>query len=242
MSAPVQRMWFMGAGQKDLVFDITKSESHSARLVVTKNPVETGASIADHAYMDPLTLTIEAEVSDTWLHARDESGVLRADPVWGSQLGPDALALFGSTGQTNRSATAWLVLNNLMQSAEPFDVQTGLKLYTDMMLTELSADQDKSSAGKLAFRATLEQVIRVSTKTITYPPRKAGKTAHAASKTVAAGQQPTTQPALNSQKEVISYVLKLAGGPSLDNVKDFDFSKIPTGFGVIGFPSPPAAP
>lgn len=202
----VDRVWFMGAGQQDLSFDTVVRESHSAHLNITHNPVETGVSISDHAYMEPLQITIEAIVSDVWIHAHDDQGNLAFD-IWGTGGPEDAASgKFGAVGDdssSRRSATAWQALNNLMVSAEPFDVQTGLKLYENMVLTGLEVDQDKITGGKLHFRATLEQVIQVSTQTVTYPPRAPKKTTHQASKTVAAGEQSTAPVTTPQQSQTV---------------------------------------
>lgn len=42
----------------DFIFDCTVSEGHSSTLRVTKNPIESGADIADHAMLEPKSLTI----------------------------------------------------------------------------------------------------------------------------------------------------------------------------------------
>ena len=39
-------------------FDLTKSESHTSKLNITENPIETGASIADHAFLAPKEVTV----------------------------------------------------------------------------------------------------------------------------------------------------------------------------------------
>lgn len=205
--ADTRRVWFLGAGQEDLEFDCVVSESHSSRVVITKNPVETGVDVADHAYRESREVRMRAEVSDTWLHARDKNGVPRTDRFESSH---------------SRSQTAWQFLLNLQDTREPFDYQSGLMLYREYMLTELEADQDKMSAGKLAFSATLEEVIRVSTRTVTYPPRKPGKPHRQASKPVDNGQQATT-PAAATAKDIQSLLLRgLPGGASFDPKKAAD--------------------
>lgn len=43
-------------------FDTTTAEAHDSSLIVTENPIETGESIADHAYSAPKTVTISGVV------------------------------------------------------------------------------------------------------------------------------------------------------------------------------------
>lgn len=151
-----------------LVFDAVFREQHESSLEVTENPVETGVEVADHAYMAPLRCTISAGVSDVTL--RDNP----SDPY--------------AQGQ-GRAREAFRLLTELQAKAEPFDVQTGLKLYENMVCTRLSTEQDKDSSSALIFTAELRQVIVVNTQTVTYPPRKSGSTNQQASKKREKGEQ-----------------------------------------------------
>lgn len=176
--AKVQRVWFLGNGRKDISFDCVRIEHHRASAEVTQNPVETGVKIADHMYDNPDELDVEANVSDVRLHSRDENGTPVQGDLWQTDAG--------------RAATAWLALKGLKESHTPFGVQTGLEFYPNLVLVELETEQDKASAGILRFRAHLEGVTFVSSKTVQYPPRQAGKPHRQASKPVAGGEKATT--------------------------------------------------
>lgn len=143
-----------------LTFDAVISERHTAELEVTKNPVEMGASITDHAYVKPYGLTITGGVSATPLHEPNDS-----------------------YGQGNdRPSAAYEAMLKLQATREPFDVVTGLKLYKNMMVTSITTEQDKDSAGVFAFSAELTEVIIVYTEVVKYPPRQEGTTHNQASK------------------------------------------------------------
>lgn len=150
-----------------LTFDAVVSEQHTATLEVTDIPVESGVSITDHAYVKPYQLVIEAGVSSTPLRNT-------GDPY--------------GTGDA-RVANAHDALLKLQASREPFDVQTGLKLYSNMILQEISTMQDKDTSSVLAFRATLREIIFVNTETVKYPPRKAGTTKNQAGKKKQSGEK-----------------------------------------------------
>lgn len=186
----VERTWFLGGGQADIGFDAVIREHHLSRLTVTKNPVETGVPIADHFYIEPKELEIEIRVSDFWLHGRDQFGVAVKDR-YSSQQGQDALFVRGSTGETSRSATALAILYDLQESGAIFFVQTGLRGYENMILEEVDAEQAVRNASTLSARLKLSEVIRSSTRTVVYPPRKAGKTHRQASKKVEGGDKKT---------------------------------------------------
>ena len=138
-----------------LVFDAVFEETHEADLEVTDNPVETGVVVSDHAFMKPLRVKISAGVSDTPLTAVTD------DPF---------------ASDAGRSRRAFELLTELQKRAEPFDLQTGLKLYENMVCTSIRTSQDKDSSGALLFTAELREVIIVYTQVVTYPPRKPGAT------------------------------------------------------------------
>lgn len=138
-----------------LVFDAVFQEDHESELQVTDNPVETGVVVSDHAFMSPLRVSISAGVTDT--------------PLLGSTVDPFA-------SDAGRSRRAFEVLTDLQKRAEPFDVQTGLKLYSNMVCTSIRTGQDKDSAGALLFTAELREVIIVNTQIVRFPPRRAGPT------------------------------------------------------------------
>ncbi len=137
-------------------------------------------------------LEIEAWVGDVWMHGLDQNGNEVAD-VFG-----------GVSNQAGRSVTCFELLVNLQKSMEPFDVQTGLYLYRDLMITQLVAETDAKTATVCAFRATLREVLRVSTQTVKYPPRAAKKPARQASKTVASGDKKTVAPDTEAKRQSIA--------------------------------------
>ncbi len=75
-----------------------------------------------------------------------------------------------------RSKRAFELLTELQRKAEPFDLQTGLRLYQNMVCTSVRTSQDKDSSGALLFNAELREVIVVYTQVVKYPPRKPGTT------------------------------------------------------------------
>lgn len=154
-----------------LVFDATLREAHTLEIEVTDNPIETGSEVSDHMFVKPKRLTLAAVVSDVNLHPTNSD----------LYQGP------------SRSQAAFQLLESLQESGEPFNIQTGLKLYTNMMCLVVRAEQDKDSDGALLFEADFKEADIVTTQTVTYPPRAAGKTTRQASPTLQKGKQQGTQ-------------------------------------------------
>lgn len=162
-----------------LTFDAVLEEQHEITMEVTDNPVETGVVVSDHAYMNPKRVTITAGVSDVQLVAKAD------DPY-----------LSGAS----RHREAFRLLKELQELREPFDVQTGLALYSNMVCTSIKTVQDKDTANILLFTAELREVIITSTQTVTYPPRVKGSTAQQAGKKRERGEQQGKQVAAGTEK------------------------------------------
>lgn len=174
-----------------LVFDAVFEETHEADLEVTDNPVETGVVVSDHAFMKPLRVKISAGVSDTPL------AVVTDDPF---------------ASDAGRSRRAFELLTELQKRAEPFDLQTGLKLYENMVCTSIRTSQDKDSSGALLFTAELREVIIVYTQVVTYPPRKPGATKRQAGPKKNKGEQQGKEVTEKPKKQSLSKKLADAIG------------------------------
>lgn len=183
MSQPVAIIRSVGG----LVFDATFSEKHEIEAEITQNPVETGVNIADHMFMKPIRLTISAGVSDTPLKA-----------ITNDQF----------SGGSSRSQKAYDLLTQLQASFEPFNVQTGLKLYKNFVCKRIMPEQDKDTPNALIFEAELEEVIFVSTQMVVLPPLASGTTQRQAGSPVQRGNvqgTPVTDPA--KQQAILDQIM-----------------------------------
>lgn len=174
-----------------LVFDAVFEETHESELEVTDNPVETGVVVSDHAYMKPVRITLAAGVSDTPLAAA-------ANDPFASDAG--------------RSRRAFELLTDLQKKAEPFDLQTGLRLYKNMVCTAIRTSQDKDSSGALLFTADLREVLVVYTQVVKYPPRKAGATKRQASPIKHKGEQQGKEVTAPANKSLLKKLKAAVGG------------------------------
>jgi hypothetical protein len=173
------RRWILsinGDGTENaLTFDAVIRESHTSELAVTDNPVETGVVMSDHAYMQPRRLSMEAAFSNTpiyqkWSHDPSTGTWHPVSGAPGVLVGGDGIKTAANNGLP-RSCNAWDVLTKLQAMAIPFDVQTGLVLYRNMIFLRLTADQDKDTAGALYFTAELREIQYATSQAVAYPPR-----------------------------------------------------------------------
>ena len=93
-----------------------------------------------------------------------EKGAEVADHAWRKPR-KVTLACASAGGPGNAFAMAsWAALQAVQKRAEPFDVVTGLAVYQNMLLQNLTADRDKEKSLILSFEATLQEVIIVSSQ------------------------------------------------------------------------------
>lgn len=130
-----------------ITFDAWLEESHEDSLTITDHPVEQGASISDHAYLKPRTVTLRYGVSDV--------------PPPGEAL----------TDGARRSIAVYEKLLELQGSREPFNLVTGKRLYRNMLIETLSTVTDASSDNAMIVTIDCREVIIVNTAVTSLPPR-----------------------------------------------------------------------
>lgn len=114
-----------------IAVQVVVDENTTDTLTITKQPVQQGASITDHAYMEP---TVFAHT------------IYFAAPGF---TGGDSL------GQVYQQ------LLKLQSSATPFTIVTPKRVYSNMLLTTLSQTTDKNTENCLSIHASYQQVILV---------------------------------------------------------------------------------
>lgn len=113
-------------------FDAVMEEIHTSRLTITQHPVQSGASLTDHAFLEPRELTLEVRMSD----------------VMGSLV----------TGQyasdASKSVSAYRKFCELQEARSPLVIQTRLKRYENMLLESITAPDTKET--KYGLKCTLK--------------------------------------------------------------------------------------
>ena len=144
-----------------IYLDAVLTETHNNAVRTTTNPVELGADITDHAIIEPKKITITAQVSDTPL------GLAAFGEIVDSITG-----FFGSSTEQNitRSVAAYNAIVDLMEKREPIEVQTKLKLYRDMLVTELSTSQDKDTSRVALMNISLTEVLITESEIVKLDP------------------------------------------------------------------------
>lgn len=203
----LKRIWIIGDGKPVIAFDAVLNEAHTSELVITENAIATGEPVNDHFYMLADRLEVQAAIGDIWIGMRDAQSPdapiapAKTDLAW--------LAGEGGGDVSTRSQRGFQSLRGLQRSAEPFQVQTGLRLYDNMVIRVLTTEQEGANHSALIFRATLAEVIRRSTETTTFPPRKPGKATRTASKKADHGEKQSQ--AVDDVNKAMSAAFSLLG-------------------------------
>ncbi len=185
--------------------DAVLSESHTNTVKVTNNPIEIGADIADNAIIEPKVVTVVAQVSDTPLGAAALGDIV--DLVTG---------LFGTSTTDNitRSGAAYNALVQLQEQREPIELQTKLKLYTDMIITSIRVIQDANTSRIVALNIEFKELIIVESVIVQLESTQlsSGSATEQGSSADEKGRQETTTPNSTTSSSVLKSVLDWVGG------------------------------
>ncbi len=134
-------------------FDAFLKLDHSSKLKITEHPVEEGANIADHAYVEPQSLTMEIGMSDVCTSYVD-----------------------GQFNQSyTRSVSAFDTLKTLQEKREPLTVHTRLKTYENMLIETITVPDDYMTLNGLRATIGLREIIVAKVKTVAMPNRTSAK-------------------------------------------------------------------
>ena len=126
-----------------VTLDATINEEHNYTAQVTNYPLENGTDISDHIINQPVTVQITGIVSDT------------------------PLSLLSSF---NRSIDAFNKLILIYERKERITVVTGIKVYTNMVMTNLQIPRDVSTGQSLSFSIELQKIYTDSTVRVNLDP------------------------------------------------------------------------
>jgi hypothetical protein len=145
------------------IADVTVEEDHTDQLAITEHPVEQGAAITDHAYKRPSRVTIRTGWSNS------------------------SIASFGNPNYVQEIYAAFL---DLQASRTPFEVQTGKRAYSNMLIEELTQRTDKDNENSMMLVVRCREVLLTSTQTVALPNASNMKTPEVNAPTQNTGTQP----------------------------------------------------
>ena len=176
-AAPViQLSWSLNGQNTTVQFDASISENHQASAYVSEHQVEQGPNITDHIRPLPMTLSIQAFVTNTPI-----SGTIlgptssTAGAVQGASLQNGPLLIFPSpqtlqfSAQFNRVSDVYEALLVAQSGGALIQVTTSLKTYQNFAITSISAPRDADHGNAVQFSIDLKQILTVSVTNVAAP-------------------------------------------------------------------------
>lgn len=132
-------------------FDAFLSTQCTRTLEITEHQVETGASISDHAYVNPVTLNMSVLVSD--VHRSIIPGQFEENE--------------------SRSQSAWNILKGIQDNRIPVSVMTKFGLFENMLIQSLSSSDKPEDIHNMRCDIILKElpVVRIKTVKISIDPQ-----------------------------------------------------------------------
>jgi hypothetical protein len=138
-------------------FDAILKTDHNSELNITSHPIQTGAAITDHAYLEPQELSIDIGMSDS------------AQSLVSGQF---------TNGNPSRSINAFRILQELQKQRIPVQVVTRLRIYQNMLIKTISAPDDYTTLHGLKATIQMKEILvsEVTTVKLSVRPQKTDTT------------------------------------------------------------------
>jgi hypothetical protein len=130
--------------QTQYVFDAVIRNSHEQRVRKTLQPVQTGASIADHAYVEPARVSLDIGMSD----AMD----VYATGIW--------------VGARTKSVSCFQVMVAMSYARVPLALHTKLRDYKNMVIESITAEDTARTIAGLRMRVEFGEIFAAKTVVI----------------------------------------------------------------------------
>lgn len=125
-------------------FDGFLNVNLSRNTEITQNPVETGASVVDHAYIKPVEISMDVKMSDV-----------------NKSLIPEQF-----DGSYSRSVRAFDILKEIQENRVPVSVLCRLGLYKNMLIQSITAEDNVDTYRALNAKVTLVELPIARVKTV----------------------------------------------------------------------------
>jgi len=136
--ASVERAYLFASRFGTVEFDTAIDETHTTTVATSSHPIERGSPIIDHIIVQPDVLVMTVAHGATPLYARELQG------------NPLRVTEFYDQLQAEQKAGALL------------EVVTGVKLYTNMLITSLVGVRNKQLTSVMRFTVTLKEMVIIS--------------------------------------------------------------------------------
>jgi len=171
------------------VIDAIPEEQHVASVGVSDYPIETGATLTDHAFIKPIELNITGIISDVLINT------------------------FTTLATPFRDREGWERILLQLQRRELVTIVTLLKTYNDMLITRVSPRKNARIGGRgMQFSMQLRQVLIAETVTNLLPKDQVTGDAANRSGVVNGGEKQSDQPTDSQQNSWLASLVDFIEG------------------------------
>lgn len=124
-------------------FDAVLRTNHTTTRTITKHPIQTGAAVADHSYQMPAMVSMDIGMSD-------------AMDSYSFSSNPND---FVYTTNGSKSVNAYRAFVDLQKKGVPLTLNTKLNRYSNMIISQITTDDDYTTAMALKCTITFEEVF-----------------------------------------------------------------------------------
>ncbi len=142
----------------NIELDANLEETHEWSAEATSNPVEEGAPITDHVIENADKLRIRGFVSDA-----------NMDYLFSNRGMARISGIFNGKTLDNRTQIVFDTLNTLIKKREAIVVYTKHRIYTDMVLTNVTIPRSAQTGEAIEFTAEFINIRKVRTQIVDVP-------------------------------------------------------------------------
>lgn len=136
------------------IFDAVLSLEHEQSLVMTRHPVQNGAAISSHAYLEPAKLVLYVLMSDA--AASYTAGLSQTKAPF----------IQAWSGNPSKSVSAYLQVLALQSARVPLTVTTRLRTYYNMIIQNVAPREDDKTITGARFRIEFGQIFIANTQAV----------------------------------------------------------------------------
>jgi len=168
--------------------------THSFVSEITSNPIEGGANVTDNIITQNREISFQGIITERPLETQIDNLSITTNLLAGIKTNINLVnkGLINILQfSTNRMEDGYNILEDLFNKKTPFYLQTGFKLYENMVIKNLTITE--SPAVELRFNITLEQINIVDTEFVLIPKSKLAQDAeHTGSSKIQEGRKSLT--------------------------------------------------
>lgn len=144
--------------------------SHTSSVRITENPTETGVNINDHRIINPRRIVMNVGVSNVvtpqaLLNSRSADALIQVGKAF----------IFGNSFDSkSRIAVTYSALEEAMYDGEPFDIETPMGLFKNMLITQIEETNDADTYTLFNGTITLQELLSIESEAFQKTTQKAG--------------------------------------------------------------------